>query len=107
MPYNGWSNYETWNVNLWLTNDEYIYESIMEELSPDMEDYEVGNIIECFVDNMNPIADQASLFTDLLGSALHEVDYSEIGTSFLEDIRERENWHEEDEEDEEDEESES
>lgn len=24
--YNGWTNYETWNMNLWLTNDSGFYE---------------------------------------------------------------------------------
>ena len=24
--YNGWTNYETWNVALWLDNDRYNYE---------------------------------------------------------------------------------
>jgi hypothetical protein len=25
MAYNGWTNYETWNVNLWIDNDEGTY----------------------------------------------------------------------------------
>lgn len=25
MAYNGWTNYETWNVNLWIDNEEPLY----------------------------------------------------------------------------------
>lgn len=28
--YNGWTNYETWNVVLWIENDESIYNFIQE-----------------------------------------------------------------------------
>ncbi len=28
MSYNGWKNKETWNVNLWLMNDESLYRMV-------------------------------------------------------------------------------
>ncbi len=30
--YNGWTNYGTWNVNLWVDNDEYVYLAKLEML---------------------------------------------------------------------------
>lgn len=30
MSYNGWTNYETWNVMLWVDGDEAIYNVLLE-----------------------------------------------------------------------------
>ena len=31
MTYNGWKNWETWNVALWLGNDEGLYRAAVED----------------------------------------------------------------------------
>ena len=96
--YNGWSNYETWCVNLWLDNDEYsqrelrcFAEQCVEDAQIDGSDkshavYECSKMIQESVELMMP--DIEGLFADLLNSALSEVNYYEIAEYIVNDVME-------------------
>ena len=99
--YNGWENYETWAVNLWLTNEEGIYNYCRglarraEQDAPDCEqvreriwtvedtkNFLLADQLKDSVEDMNPLSDRATMFTDLLNAALSEVNWHEISEAF-------------------------
>lgn len=73
--YNGYKNWETWTVNLWLTSEEltYLMLEYLAETSNDVQ--EMADKAKEYVMNNNPLAGQPSLYHDLLTSALEEVDW--------------------------------
>ncbi len=102
--YNGWSNYETWCVNLWLSNEEGSYRHCrelatdaavaaedsclvsdgiwtIEEATRNL----LSDALKELLDELNPLAAQASVFTDLINAALCDVNWHEIAESFLEE----------------------
>ena len=102
--YNGWTNYETWCVNLWLTNDQASYEywntAAREQLeaAPDSrlvwdDNYLVRNAARYLLadqlrDELKDadIFEEPNLFTDLLTAALDRVDWQEIAEAFVSEI---------------------
>ena len=71
MTYNGWTNRQTWVVNLWMTNDDYSQEIIDQgrPWSPDA--------IEALVDDMvaEVMPDTSSMVSDLFTL---DIDYREL-----------------------------
>ena len=79
QTYNGWSNYETWLANLWLTNDESSYALLREAMSKDAwRTYEQAAWLEMMLRyQLDNEIDEPCLGQDLL-RAFGRINWSEI-----------------------------
>jgi hypothetical protein len=85
--YNGWRNYETWNVNLWLNNDDkqtYNEARYIARNRPNVQDSE--DHLRASVESLVFGDDEVyGIRGDLLTHALGRVDWREIVAAFRED----------------------
>ena len=105
--YNGWRNYPTWNVNLWLSNDEAMYDASRELVvsaisvadkyaSETTRAAYVADVLRDWVrDNLAPDLG-ASFAADLLGYALDQVDWLEIAEVWIVDVTQQTPYDEQD-----------
>jgi hypothetical protein len=109
--YNGWTNYETWVVKLWIDNDQGSYEDWQEraqavwEAAADAdryswqtrEEWALAALADALKEYWDNDADQrmeemggklppACVYSDLLNAALSEVNWREIADAMLEDV---------------------
>lgn len=98
--YNGWTNYETWLVNLWLTNDsgscDYWAEQALEAVNDALGDedprqeaaYSLAKTLEAYHDDMLEEcgAPSSGVFADLLNAALGAVNWQEIAEALVADV---------------------
>jgi len=99
MAYNGWKNYETWNVALWIGNEQGS-ERESRQMAQDAWDnagadrtftrkeravLDLADSLKTWIEEQNPLASDASVWSDLLSAALSEVDWQEWAENLLED----------------------
>ena len=77
--FNGWENKETWLVNVWLGDDLQAHKDEGEALTADY--------MEALVDDMATDVQYgpSGLLSDLLNTALGEINYWELEQSYKED----------------------
>lgn len=77
MTYNGWTNWETWNVSLWVENDETTYRAMI-KARPFRTDDEVREFVEEWFPDGTPDMDHED--------ELQAVNWAEVRESFNEGV---------------------
>jgi hypothetical protein len=86
QSYEGWSNYETWAVNLHMKNDQDACDYWMSETRNCLG---VGDLAEEMKDHFQNLAPTLEgVYADLLNTALSEVNWREIATTWIADSSE-------------------
>lgn len=103
--YNGWKNYETWNVALWIGNEPGTYEAAREMTqaaydATDEDQTHAERLEEAASDLSRQIQEWvesemlpdlgACMASDLLNAAMSEVDWYEIAENWLSEVDEPE-----------------
>jgi hypothetical protein len=97
--YNGWTNYETWNLKLWLDNDQGLSEHWQEAARTAFDDTDATDDTatrkreaaealaeQIGTDTADGAPACAGFYGDVLGAAIGAVDYREIAEALIEDL---------------------
>lgn len=88
--YNGWTNYETWNVALWIDNDqgsqEYWIERATELVKENGKEDSVSDLAdEIQGQHEDNCPEVMGCYADLLNAALAAVDWRELAEHYMDE----------------------
>lgn len=105
--YNGWSNYETWLCNVWLSNDQYTHEEMQRWAGEAVREAEgdreaardalrkvISDIVfDLLVPEGSPerTAVETGIVADFFNSAWSEIDWRDLAEHYVSDVEYVEN----------------
>lgn len=76
--YNGWVNWQTWNVNLWLANEEPLYRATLAQARRNQDPVEFEQFVRELLPDGTPDMDSVDEYD--------VVDWDEVLDGFAEDL---------------------
>tara|TARA_R100000655_G_scaffold106031_1_gene154847 strand:+ start:327 stop:644 length:318 start_codon:yes stop_codon:yes gene_type:complete len=91
--YNGWTNFETWNFNLWITNGEADYSYALKLTFDSEHEYELSKRLEGWAEEMaddvlTSCEYEHGFISDMVNSSIREVNFYEVATHLWEERQE-------------------
>jgi hypothetical protein len=71
--YNGWKNRETWLINLWFGDDEYLKEQVQER-----DEHGAVKFLENYIDEYMEEFSAKGFIGDLMSGAVARIDFYDI-----------------------------
>ncbi len=92
--YNGWTNYETWNFNLWITNEEGDYDYATELARDSKDKYALSESLQDWASEMaNDVVGSDSgggFITDMVNSSIKTVNFYEVAEHLWDEAHDEE-----------------
>ena len=92
--YNGWTNYETWVINICVDNDEEIYltmRDIINSYDWTGKTYELSKVLQEWYDKkVEKLGLENGVMHDLLTGALSAVNWYELADHYITDYKDEE-----------------
>ena len=93
--YNGWTNYETWNFNLWITNEEGDYDYATELARDSKDKYALSESLQDWASEMaNDVLSSYEyahgFITDMVNSSIKTVNFYEVAEHLWDEARDEE-----------------
>lgn len=93
MTYQGYENYETWCISLWMSNDESLYDDIVRLAKECQGKDELGQAIESYIEELRESSGIQfdGMWGDLMNHALGMVAWHDVAGGFEEYLAQEEN----------------